>query len=120
MKPRDLIDLLLLAAIWGASFLFMRMAVPAFGAAPLAFVRVGGAALLLLPLLLARGEAGVLRQRWPTLLLLGEEDRMTPAARARPLAAAIAGARTTVLPGCGHMIMVERPDETLAALADIF
>ena len=56
----------------------------------------------------------------PTLLLLGEEDRMTPAARARPLAAAIAGARTTVLPGCGHMIMVERPDETLAALADIF
>ena len=45
---------------------------------------------------------------------------MTPAARARPLAAAIAGSRTTVLPGCGHMIMVERPDETLAALADIF
>lgn len=78
MKPRDLIDLLLLAAIWGASFLFMRMAVPAFGAAPLAFVRVGGAALLLLPLLLARGEAGVLRQRWPTLLLLGLTNSALP------------------------------------------
>lgn len=55
----------------------------------------------------------------PTLLLLGEDDRMTPAARARPLAAAIAGARTVVLPGCGHMIMVERPDETLARIAEI-
>ena len=31
MKGRDLADLLLLATIWGASFLFMRMAVPAFG-----------------------------------------------------------------------------------------
>jgi pimeloyl-ACP methyl ester carboxylesterase len=55
----------------------------------------------------------------PTLLLLGEDDRMTPAGRARPLTAAIAGARTVVLPGCGHMIMVERPDETLARLAEI-
>ncbi|MCC7272798.1 MAG: alpha/beta hydrolase [Alphaproteobacteria bacterium] len=57
--------------------------------------------------------------RCPTLLLLGADDRMTPAGRAKPLAAAIAGARTTVLPGCGHMMMIERPDETLAALAEI-
>lgn len=78
MKARDLTDLLLLAAIWGTSFLFMRMAVPAFGAAPLAFVRVGGAALVLLPLLLLRGEAGVLRQRWPTLLVLGLSNSALP------------------------------------------
>lgn len=78
MKARDLTDLLLLAAIWGASFLFLRMAVPAFGAAPLAFVRVAGAALCLLPLLLMRGEAGVLRQRWPALLLLGLTNSALP------------------------------------------
>ena len=71
MKPRDLTDLLLLAAIWGGSFLFMRVAVPGFGPVALAFVRVAGAALLLLPLLLWRGEAGVLRQRWRPLLALG-------------------------------------------------
>jgi drug/metabolite transporter (DMT)-like permease len=70
MKGRDLTDLLLLAAIWGASFLFMRMAVPAFGPVALAFVRVAGAALLLLPWLLMRGEALVLRQRWRALLVL--------------------------------------------------
>jgi len=71
VKPRDLTDLLLLAAIWGGSFLFMRVAVPGFGPVALAFVRVAGAALLLLPLLLWRGEAGVLRQRWRPLLVLG-------------------------------------------------
>lgn len=78
MKSRDLTDLLLLAAIWGASFLFMRMAVPAFGATGLAFVRVAGAALVLLPLLLLRREAGVLRRRWPALLVLGLTNSALP------------------------------------------
>jgi drug/metabolite transporter (DMT)-like permease len=78
MKPRDLTDLLLLATIWGASFLFMRMAVPAFGPVALAFVRVAGAALFLLPLLLLRGEAPVLRQRWRALLVLGLTNSALP------------------------------------------
>ncbi|MEK8052160.1 DMT family transporter [Ideonella sp. DXS22W] len=71
MKSRDLTDLLLLAAIWGSSFLFMRMAVPAFGPVPLAFVRVLGAALMLLPLLLWRGEWAALRSRFKPMLVLG-------------------------------------------------
>ena len=78
MKGRDLADLLLLATIWGASFLFMRMAVPAFGPVALAFVRVAGAALFLLPLLLLRGEAPVLRQRWRALLVLGLTNSALP------------------------------------------
>lgn len=52
----------------------------------------------------------------PTVLVLGDGDLMTPAAKARPLAAAIAGARTVVVPNCGHFMMVERPIETLEAL----
>jgi pimeloyl-ACP methyl ester carboxylesterase len=52
----------------------------------------------------------------PTVLVLGDGDLMTPAAKARPLSAAIAGARTVVLANCGHFMMVERPDETLEAL----
>ena len=41
-----------LAALWGSSFLFMRLAVGEFGALPTAGVRVTVAALFLLPLLL--------------------------------------------------------------------
>ena len=55
----------------------------------------------------------------PTLLLLGERDRMTPASGASGLATAIAGAETVVLPACGHMIMAERPDQVLDALIEI-
>lgn len=40
MKISDYIRLLFLAAIWGASFLFMRVAAPAFGAVNTAFLRV--------------------------------------------------------------------------------
>ena len=52
----------------------------------------------------------------PTVLVLGDGDLMTPAAKAKPLAAAIAGAKTVTIANCGHFMMVERPDETLEAL----
>ena len=52
----------------------------------------------------------------PTTLVLGERDMMTPAKAGKTLAAAIPHARTVVLPGAGHMLMAERPDELLAAL----
>lgn len=70
MKTRHLIELLMLAALWGASFLFMRIAAPAFGAVPLAGVRVVGASLILLPLLVWRGELRALRRHaWPILVV---------------------------------------------------
>jgi pimeloyl-ACP methyl ester carboxylesterase len=52
----------------------------------------------------------------PVTLVLGERDMMTPAKAGKALAAAIPNARTIVLPGAGHMMMVEQPDELLAAL----
>ena len=55
----------------------------------------------------------------PALLVLGERDAMTPAKAAKPLADAIPSARVTTLPGCGHMMMAERPDEVLDALISI-
>jgi pimeloyl-ACP methyl ester carboxylesterase len=54
----------------------------------------------------------------PATLILGERDMMTPAKAGKALAAAIPNARTIVLSGAGHMMMVERPDELLAALRD--
>ncbi len=71
MKPRDLLELILLAAIWGASFLFMRMGAGEFGPAALAFVRVAGATAFLLPLLAARGQLGALRAHWRPILVVG-------------------------------------------------
>ena len=52
----------------------------------------------------------------PVTLILGERDMMTPARAGKALAAALPNARTVVLPGAGHMMMVERPDELLTAL----
>ena len=71
MKTSDLIELLALAAIWGASFLFMRLGAGEFGAVPLTALRVGGAALLLLPLVLLRGQGAALRTSWRPIVVIG-------------------------------------------------
>lgn len=56
------------------------------------------------------------RVRCPTKLVLGSDDLMTPARAGAKLAALIAGAETTVIEGAGHMMMIERSDDTLDAL----
>jgi drug/metabolite transporter (DMT)-like permease len=71
MKPRDVVDLLLLAAIWGASFLFMRLGAAEFGAVALTALRVAGAALCLAPLVLWRGQRHALRGRVASIALIG-------------------------------------------------
>lgn len=78
MKPRDIVELLLLAAIWGASFLFMRLAVPAFGPTALADVRVTGAGLLLAPLALAGGHGGAMRRHMGPLFIAGVASSALP------------------------------------------
>ena len=55
--------------------------------------------------------------RVPTLLLVGERDRMTPPDRSLFLADRIAGARVEVLPGAGHLAMLESPEATNLQLA---
>jgi pimeloyl-ACP methyl ester carboxylesterase len=55
----------------------------------------------------------------PTLLLSGGEDRMTPAARGQAFAGRFADARIALLPEVGHMMMIEDPPATLAALRTI-
>jgi drug/metabolite transporter (DMT)-like permease len=48
MPARAVALLVILAALWGGSFVFMRVAVPAMGPVPLAFTRVTLAAAALL------------------------------------------------------------------------
>ncbi len=78
MRPRDLTDFLLLAALWGASFLFMRVAAPAFGPFALVEARVAIAAAILLPLLAWRGGLAALCARAPTLAIVGVLNSAIP------------------------------------------
>lgn len=71
MKPRDLVDLFLLAALWGASFLFIRIAVPHFGPFPLIELRVGIAALVLLPLVVLHKGMAVMGARAAPIAVVG-------------------------------------------------
>ncbi len=78
MRPRDVAELIALAALWGGSFLFMRVAVPAFGPIALAFLRVFGAALMLVPLLAARGELAACRRHWRSIAIVGLVNSALP------------------------------------------
>jgi drug/metabolite transporter (DMT)-like permease len=78
MKGRDLVDLVALGFLWGASFLFMRIAGPEFGAFALVEVRVAIAAVVLLPMLYARGQIGELWDNWATLGVLGVHNTALP------------------------------------------
>ena len=71
MKAKDVIDLILLAAVWGASFLFMRLGAPEFGVIPLVQLRLLIAALFLLPILLSRVGIAELPGNWKALTMLG-------------------------------------------------
>ncbi len=78
MKSLDLLELLLLGAVWGASFLFMRVAAPAFGPLPLIAVRVAIAAAFLSAVLAWRGQLGALRGTGSRMLLLGVVNSALP------------------------------------------
>ena len=81
MSRSDVIDFVLLSAIWGASFLFMRVAVPEFGPFALIGLRSGLAALCLWPLLLARGREtgwGPVRAHLPELTVVGIVNALIP------------------------------------------
>jgi pimeloyl-ACP methyl ester carboxylesterase len=55
--------------------------------------------------------------RCPTLVLVGAADRITPPMLAKELADGIEGARLEVIPRCGHLSPLERPQAVAAALA---
>lgn len=71
MSVRDVFVLIFLSAVWGASFLFVRIAVPEFGPFALILLRVGGAALMFLPIFLKAANRQFLRSRAKTLAVLG-------------------------------------------------
>lgn len=78
MRRSDVLELLTLAALWGGSFLFMRVAAPPFGPVPLIALRVTIASCFLLPVLTWRGGLGALRAHWPHMLAVGVLNSAIP------------------------------------------
>jgi len=78
MRGRDLVDLISLGFLWGASFLFMRIAGPEFGAFALVEVRVAIAAFVLVPMLYAKGQFDQLTDNWTVLGILGVHNTALP------------------------------------------
>ena len=78
MNLRDTGELLLLAALWGASFLFMRLGATEFGPVALSALRVGGATLVLLPLLAWYGQSAALRRHWRAMAVIGVVNSALP------------------------------------------
>ncbi|PRA55702.1 MULTISPECIES: DMT family transporter [Pseudomonas] len=79
MNPVDILRLLSLAAIWGASFLFMRIVAPEIGTIPTAFFRVSIAAGGLLVILVLMRTSWDFRGKFKTVLLLGVINSGIPA-----------------------------------------
>lgn len=71
-------DFFLLAAIWGSSFLFMRMGAVELGAFATAGMRVTIAAVVLLALVLIRGMGAVMLQNWKLTMLVGIVNSAIP------------------------------------------
>ena len=71
------LELAVLGAIWGASFLFMRVAARDFGPVPLVEVRLALGSIVLLPFLW-RSRAAFPRALWPKLALIGAINSAVP------------------------------------------
>lgn len=78
MKWSDSGTMLLLAAVWGASYLFMRMGAGEFGALPLAGMRAIGAMIILVPVLAMTSGLRDLRTHWRGIAVVGLTNSALP------------------------------------------
>lgn len=78
MSPSLIAEFFLLAALWGASFLFMRLGAAEFGPVATAGLRVALAALFLLPLFLMGGVWADFKRHARRILFIGLLNSGTP------------------------------------------
>lgn len=108
MPIASLLQLLALAALWGASFLLMRIAVPTLGPVLLIFGRVTSATLFLLAFALLAGKLLELRAHWRHYLLLGLLNSALPflliAYAAQTLPASVLSVLNATAPISGALI----------------
>lgn len=78
MGVKNLLALLLLAAIWGGSFIFMRVAAPEFGIYVLVAIRTLLATLVLAPFMFAAGAFAECRRHLPAIAVVGLVNTAIP------------------------------------------
>ncbi len=75
---RDYIELFILSAIWGSSFLFLRIASPEFGPIFLIEMRVASGLIVLLPICLLLGKIQELKENWKMIFILSLSNMTIP------------------------------------------
>lgn len=78
MPFKYFVELLLLSAIWGASFLFMRTTSADFGPIMLITLRTGIAAVVLIPFLLYKKQTQIIFRYWLPILLVAVTNTAIP------------------------------------------
>jgi len=81
MSLRNFLELIMIAILWGASFLFLRIATPEFGAIVLIEIRVLVASLFLLPIWFLKDKQatqGLVVERWWPLLVVAVLNSAVP------------------------------------------
>ncbi|MEG3765596.1 DMT family transporter [Alteromonas sp. 14N.309.X.WAT.G.H12] len=78
MSAKNMLSLLVLGAIWGGSFLFMRVAAPEFGVFALVELRTILATLVMLPFAMAVGGWRALGQYWWQIAFIGVINTAVP------------------------------------------
>jgi Predicted hydrolases or acyltransferases (alpha/beta hydrolase superfamily) len=70
--------------------------------------------------IMSRGDSRLLlgRIHCPTLVLVGDGDELTPPELAQEIAGGVSGSRLVVVPHCGHLSTIERPEAVNAALSE--
>lgn len=108
MSTANMLRLVLLAAIWGSSFLFMRIAAPVLGPAVLIEYRVAFAAIFLAVVGLVLKKRLDLRDNWKHYLILGLLNSALPfllfAFAARTLSASVLSVLNATAPMWGAII----------------
>ncbi|MEO5798449.1 MAG: DMT family transporter [Gemmatimonadales bacterium] len=97
MRPRELIAFIFLAATWGASFVFIRVAAPSFGAFGVAATRVLIAAAVLWIYARVRNEKAELLPYWRRLLVLGLINAAAPFALVSAAELQLSASKSAVL-----------------------
>jgi drug/metabolite transporter (DMT)-like permease len=123
MNTANLLRLILLAAIWGGSFLFMRIAAPVLGPAVLIEYRVGFAALFLALVGLFLKKRLDVRANWKHFLMLGFFNSALPfllfAYAASTLSASVMAVVNATAPMWGALLgaaLTRQPVSTRVAL----
>ncbi|WP_448552903.1 DMT family transporter [Thalassotalea montiporae] len=78
MSTSAFFELLFLASLWGASFLFMRIGSPEFGPFLLVALRTLTASLFLLPILVSKRQHHQLTGRWTQIFIMGAFNTAIP------------------------------------------